>query len=296
MITGDIILLARERLQDTKSPYLWEDWELFLYLQQVYNEWVKETGSIRDFSSSFCIIPILCNQPTYSLNAQITEVEYGYLQTCKRFVKTATDLYVSQFIPDWLTATGDTDYLVPDYDQGYFRIARYPDSTLGYFSGAVTFTSATKTIAQTGTVFGPPLVAGDSVVISGTVSNNGTFTVVTATTGSFTVSETVVTETATAVIIRKVMDTLILTVTRLGTPITRVGSETQSPEMRTEDHIKLVDGIMREAYLKKDSDTLDPKASTDHGQIFERNKLMAKWEKDNLRNGDTVARPDYGAL
>jgi hypothetical protein len=302
MITSDILSLSRERLQDTKAPFLWESWELLLYLNQAYNEWVKESGCILDDSTPAIIqIPILCNQPTYALHPQITEVRYGRLFTAKKDVKVKSDIWLSQFILDWKYATGTVEYMVPDYDSGKIRVVRFPDPSLGYFSKAFVFTASDNSISQTGAKFSGTLSAGDEVVISGTTSNGtdiipATFTVVTATADSFTVLEDITDETASAGVIRKVIDTLYLTVTRLGAALTATGMDTQSPEMRTEDHIKLVDGIMREAYLKKDADTLDPKASMEHGEIFEHNKLKARAAKDNLRWSEVVARPDFGSL
>ena len=302
MVTSDILSLSRERLQDTKAPFLWESWELLLYLNQVYNEWVKESGCILDDSTPAIIqIPILCNQPTYTLHPQIVEVRYGRLYTAKKDVKVKGDIWLSQFIQDWKYATGEVEYMVPDYDSGKIRVVRFSDPSLGYFSGALVFAAADNSISQTGAKFSDTLSAGDEVVISGTTSNGtdaipATFTVVIAAADSFTVLEDITDETASAGVIRKVIDTLYLTVTRLGASLTATGMDTQSPEIRIEDHIKLVDGIMREAYLKKDADTLDQKASAEHGEIFEHNKLMARAAKDNLRWSEVVARPDFGSL
>lgn len=63
---------------------------------------------------------------------------------------------------------------------------------LQFFSGSVTFTAATKTMAATGIEAG--LTVGDELVLTGTVSNNGTFTVATLATNSLTVNEAVVNE------------------------------------------------------------------------------------------------------
>lgn len=67
---------------------------------------------------------------------------------------------------------------------------------LQYFSGNVTYTAATKTMAGTNIHVG--WAVGDEIVVAGTVSNNGTFTIATLGTDSFTVNETVVNEGAIA--------------------------------------------------------------------------------------------------
>jgi hypothetical protein len=63
---------------------------------------------------------------------------------------------------------------------------------LQYFNGSVTFTGVSKTMAATGIETG--WTVGDEFVITGTVSNNGTFTIATLGTNTLTVNETVTNE------------------------------------------------------------------------------------------------------
>jgi hypothetical protein len=63
---------------------------------------------------------------------------------------------------------------------------------LQYFNGSVTFTGASKTMAATNIHVG--LTVGDEFVITGTVSNNGTFTIATLGTNTMTVNEAVTNE------------------------------------------------------------------------------------------------------
>jgi len=63
---------------------------------------------------------------------------------------------------------------------------------LQYFSGSITFTAATKTLAATGIETG--WTVGDTFIVAASVSNNNTFTIATLGTNSLTVNETVVNE------------------------------------------------------------------------------------------------------
>jgi hypothetical protein len=81
---------------------------------------------------------------------------------------------------------------------------------------SVTF-NANKTISTTAlTSPFSSLTAGDKVTISGTVSNNATFTVVTSSAQSFTVSETVVGETAASTVIETQKDFTVTTGDKLA--------------------------------------------------------------------------------
>jgi hypothetical protein len=75
--------------------------------------------------------------------------------------------------------------------QEYVNILNTTEN-LQYFSGSVTFTDTTKTMAATGIHTG--FSTGDRIVVAGSVNNNGTFTIATLGTNSLTVNETVVTE------------------------------------------------------------------------------------------------------
>jgi len=60
---------------------------------------------------------------------------------------------------------------------------------LQYFNGSITFTAVSKTMAATGIHTG--WTVGDQFVMTGTASNNGTFTIATLGTNTLTVNETV---------------------------------------------------------------------------------------------------------
>ncbi len=86
---------------------------------------------------------------------------------------------------------------------------------------------------------------------------------------------------------RKVSADANLDMTVLRLPVNPVTTETPNavPEINSRFHIYLVDGIMAEAYLKEDTQTLDPqKAQTHEGRFLAGVDLM---EKAAIRKRDT---------
>jgi len=153
----------------------------------------------------------------------------------------------------------------------------------------------TKTFTLAGQGFSTYLAVGNQVDIAGTL-NDGVFTVASVAADSFTVDEAVQTETV-ATVVRKVRDTLLLSVTRLPLSQLTIGAwQTQSPEIVSTDHNKLISGILRKAYLKRDSQTFDPKAAETHRLLFERDKGKAKTARDRLRHPAQILRPDAGTV
>jgi hypothetical protein len=80
-----------------------------------------------------------------------------------------------------------------------------------------TFTAATKTIAKASAGFSSTnLLVGDQVIITGSVSNNGTFTMATLVDGAITVNEVIVTEAAGASVTLKENTNLVLSNVNIG--------------------------------------------------------------------------------
>jgi len=315
MFTTDILLAARtDYLDDIVIPYKWSDVELLRHLNKALNEWCRETGCIRDTTTSaICKTLLLANQHTYALDPRITEIHtpcniINYDSVLEQYttkkVEVISDSYVDDMMTGWRTAYGGTGYLIPDYDYGHFRIVRYGSPDDGYWTGAFTFTGGTtKSIFQTGATFSDLLEVGDQVWMTGTVSNGTTavpktFTVVTVSTTSFTVSETITDETvASGGIMQKVIDTLWLTVSRLPlADLTIAGIATESPEIASQYHIYLIDGILRDAYMKQDSQCYNKQLAMEHRGLFETSKRKGKATRDWLRNSNETARPRLGTL
>jgi hypothetical protein len=303
MVSKDIIWSARLKLDDTVKNYLWDDPELLSYLNTVHNEWCRETGCLRDdVTSEICKIPLLANKLTYPMDPRIIEVHNGWLSSGWPKIDVKDEIWADRNAYSWRTQGGEVRFIIPDYATGYLKVVRFPKLTLGYWTGAFTFTALSKTIAQTGADFSL-LAIGNQVVISGTLHNGTiavpeTFTIVTVGTGSFTVAESIVDETvASGGIMQKVTDTLNLSVSRL--PLVQLTLdlwETQSPEIRFDYHSALVNGILREAYQKQDSQCLDKAKAEEHRGLFEKSKTKTYNEIQRLRYGPTVLTPNRGRL
>ena len=291
------------------SDCLWSDELLLRHLNTVLNEWCRETGVLRDHTTaSICKTLILANQRIYPMSPLITEIHNGYLDNGSPMVLPKDETWLDDNIGSWKrdASVGAILFLLADYDQSFFQTIYYPASSMGYWSGAVNFanlgSTITHTIGSTESNFSNLLKVADQVVVSGSVLNGTTavpktLTVTSVSTSSFTVSETLADETAPAGIIQKVTDTLRLSVSRLPLlQLTMADIATQSPEIRSDYHPYLVHGILREAYMKQDSQCLDVNKSKEHKDIFEYRKNQARNERDNLRRSVKNFRPHPGAL
>ncbi len=291
----------------TNHKPLWPDETLLRHLTTALNEWCRETGCLRDHTTeAVCKIPILCNQRSYAMDSRITEIHKGYLDHGSPLVLPKTDQWLDENVSNWKRTTGSVLWFLPDYDQGYLETIYYPPSSMGYWAATaavpITFTALGGIIAKTGGLFSTLLKATDQVVISGTALNGTNavpkiFTVTSVSSDSFTVSEAVANESSTTGIIKKVIDTMWLTVSRLPlVPLTIGDISAQSPEIRADYHPYLVHGICREAYSKQDSQTLDVAKAKTHKDEFSHWKRQARGERDWLRQSETTMKPHPGAL
>jgi len=300
MFTKKILSGARDKLDDWKGYgkgfELWNDSELFDALVSAINDWVRETRCFRDSSTeAICKVPLLANQHTFPMDSRIIAVHEGRLLSGWPYIQVKDELWLSDHLYSWQTRTGYPRYVVPDYEVGKLRAVPYFNAE-GYFSGTMTFTAGDNKITMAGAKFSDFLSAGTQVVISTTVSNNGTKTVVTASADDFTVSETVTDETVSTVV-QKIMDTLWLSTDRL--PLIQVSLanwESESPEINFDYHAKLVYGILREAYEKDDAETYDPELAAKYRGIFQGHINKAKKEKLRLRHSTRVLRPNPGLI
>ncbi len=299
MYTKAIIDGARNKIDDWtgygKGKELWPDAELLPYLNNAQNDWARQTRCFRDYSTeAICKVLLLANQHTYTMDSRIVAVHEGRLESGWPYIDVKDEIWLSDYVYSWQTLTGDPRYILPDAEVGKLRVIPYFD-TDGYFTGTMEGVAGTKTFTLAGQNFSTYLEDGDEVDIRG-ILNSGVFTVASATADSFTVDETIQTETV-ATVVREVMDTLWLSVDRLPlNQLTLAAWETQSPEINFDYHTKLIDGILREAYEKNDSETYDPQAATKHRGLFQLHVAMAKKEKLRLRHSTRVLRPHPGTI
>jgi len=293
---------ARDKLDDKVQELLWSDSELIGCANTVLNEWCRETGCLRDDkTTAICQIPLLANVLTYPMDNRIIQIHNGWLDSGWAHIDVKDEIWLDRHVYMWRKQGGDQRFILPDYSSGYMKVARFPKPERGYFSGAFTFAAASNSITQTGTNF-TVLVPGDKIVVSGTVLNGttaapSTFTIVTSQLNFVTVIETIADESAAAAAISKIVDNLNISVSRLPlNQLTLANWDTQSPEIRFDYHPYLIEGILREAYQKQDSQCLDVNKSEEHGKNFQKAKDKAYNEIQRLRQGPTVFIPNPGRL
>ena len=266
-----------EILDDNITPYLWADSELIKVLNDTRDELAEENLIITDQSTtSLTEVKLLSNINLHAVSDLVLMARFGRLKTDEYDLIRTTEDYLDGNITDWRNQTGSHPmYFCPSAANGYLSIApKYDDE--GEYLGAsnISFVSGTKTIVQPTGDFSD-LAVGDEINVSGTVSNNGYFTVATSGTTSFTVTSALVTEGSTSAVIRKVRDTLILSINRLSvTAFTEadITSASAITDIKPLHHAKLFNGMAKRLYLKPDSETFDKGKAEYHRNLFELDK------------------------
>lgn len=299
---ADVINWTREEvLDDTDAQkYLWSNTELIHLLNRCYNEIVKAGLPITDQTTAAIRgIKLLSNVGVYALDSRVIQVTHARLQddTTYPALTRTTEKRLNETVSDWRNETGTPREYCPGAYSGYLSIyPKFDDSYEVEGSSDISFVALTKTISQAGGDLSA-YVSGDEVYISGTDDNNGYFTVDVAGTASFTVTETLVDESDTSAVIRKVMDTLLMTVSRLPTArftIADITAETEITDIR-EDHIDgLMDGIAKRAFLKPDSYTYYPQKAEYHRGLFEEFKKEVRRDMILLHKPDKSRVPRSG--
>jgi len=296
MTVTDIINYTRSSVLDDADPqkYLWEDVELIFLLNRAYNEIIK-IPYIKDQSTTAIVqIKLLSNLGVYSLDSRILKIDSARLSVNNISMDRELETRLDATITGWRDLTGTPKKYCPGAYSGYMSI--YPKfDNVGEVIGAsnISFDLATKTISGVNlSVF----VAGDSFNVSGTTLNNGYYTVATAGT-SIIVSETLADELNQSATIRKVRDTMLLNVGRLGTArftVADIAANTEITEMR-DDHVEgLTDGIAKRAFLKPDTYTYFPQKAEYHRGLFEEFKKVVKRDIILLHKPDKSRVPRSG--
>lgn len=288
-----------EVLDDNIEPYLWSNIEVINHLNDTIDECAEENLVISDQNTaSVTTVKLLSNTTLHAVSDSIIHVRFGRLNSTGYGLVKTTEDWLNAEVSDWRDTTGtDPTHFAPSAMKGYLSIYPRYDSTY-YFAGNsdISFVSGTKTISQaTGDFSG--LVAGNEINISGTTNNNGYFTIVTVGTTSFTVSETVTTETNTSAIIKKVEDSLLLSVNRM--PLTAftvadIAAETVITDIKAIHHAKLFNGAAKRAYLKPDSETYDKGKAEYHRQLFDKDKRRMKLTTILGAKPDKTRKPRSG--
>jgi len=289
-------------LQDATLPYHWEDEELIYCLNRCYNELVKSALLIKDQSTTAVMeIKLLSNLGIYALDSRVIQATQARLETdnTQTPLTRTTEIRLNQTVSDWRNETGTPREYIPSYSSGYLCVyPKFDDE--GEYVGVsnISFVSGTKTISQTSGDFSD-LTAGGEVTVTGATNsaNNSTFTVATVGTDSFTVTGVLTSELTSSATIRLVRDTLLMTVSRLGTArfvVSDIENDTEITDIRDDHADGLVDGIAKRAFLKPNSQTLDPKKAEYHRGLFEEFKKEVRRDMILLNKPDKSRVPRSG--
>lgn len=284
MTVEEILALARTRLDDWKGygqqKELWTDEENLASLNSSYKELVKDTRCVVDSSTpALTVYSILTNTFEYSYDYRVVEIKSARLASYGVPLTIRDEAYMDEHHYNWRSRTGDPRILIPEYQTKMFRIFPYISGTTDLTVNA-TFTAATKIISAGS---GLNVFSGVTQInIDGSTNNEGNFSVVSVSDTQIEVSGTLVDEGPVSVRIRKVEDTVNLTIARLPlTAFTLAAKATTSPEIDDTYHEKLVHGIMKDAYLKPDAETLNPTAAGNHLGLF--NALKEEIKRDTIK-------------
>ncbi len=245
-----------EILDDNKRPYKWTNLGLITNLNRAYEELARDSWCIIDSeTASVCRVPLYASQTLHSLSPKVLYVFNGATMESNGWPLPKRSEGLMSGMINWKNVEGTPQIIIMDSSRR--RISVFPKfNSTGLWQGAsnVSFVTATSTISLAAADFDDDLEAGDSFLISGTVSNNGVFTVSTVSATEIVTVEALVNESNVSAKIQLERDAAILRVARLplvpyveadldlGTPPT--------PEIDSQWHYGLANGIAKYCFLK----------------------------------------------
>lgn len=301
MNVSEVINITRKTaLMDYIPPYQWEDDELIFCLNRAFNELIKMPLIKDQTTTAITRIKLLSNVGAYAYDSRVLQIDNARFLTNVNYgpLNKTTEGRLDKTISNWRNETGiPREYVVDGYS-GYITI--YPKfDSVGEVVGSsnISFNFVTMTISQTSGDLSA-FAVGDEINVSGTTNNDVYFTVVTAGTTSIVVSGTMTMETNTSATLRKVRDTLLLSVKRLGATrfvVSDIENDTVISELRDDQAEGLIDGIAKRAFLKPHSQTLDPNKAEHHRGLFEEFKKGVKRDLILLNKPDRSRVPRSGS-
>lgn len=299
MTIEEILALARTRLDDWKGygqqKELWTDEENLASLNSSYRELLKDTKCIVDSSTAtLTIYSILTNTPEYPYDYRLVEIKSARIASYGNPLVLRDEAYMDEHHWNWRLRTGDPRILIPEYQSKKFRLFPYLVGTTDVTVSA-TFVAATKKITAAS---GLNIFSGVAQInIDGSVSNDSNFSVASVLDTEIGVSETLVNEGPITIRIRKIEDTVNLTIARLPlTAFTLALKASTTPELDDTYHEKLVHGIMKDAYLKPDAETLNQQAASNHLTLFATLKEEIKRDTIRRRHATRNLTPHRGMI
>lgn len=117
----ELIDKFRTLTKDKSLPYMWEDDDIKLWLNEAQEEAALRARLLFDKTSDFCTIAVtVAAGSVYTLDPLINEIEYAYLITASgiRHKITATDrMHLDDWDPYWREYTGVPKWFIQDDTQ-----------------------------------------------------------------------------------------------------------------------------------------------------------------------------------
>ena len=138
MTPGELLALFRTESRDLQSPYLWEDPEVYGYMNAAQEMFCRFTDGINDSSSSVTQLVVTANSPTVDLDPSLRRIRQARLLSTNQFltILNPEDVELGNFVYDDygiqrssgldLTATGTPRYLITGMDDTAARLSPIP--------------------------------------------------------------------------------------------------------------------------------------------------------------------------
>jgi len=271
MTHNEIILLARDFLEDTAEPYRWGTATLIACYNAALEKFYRRVYPVIEESASFCTIEIPCNTYSLAFDPRIIDVEHCWLNSNGNWLTKKNLKWLNTYYPAWRD-TSSTAPLIYCPDPDSLKMWIYPKyvntrEVLG--ASNVTFATGPNTITYALGGLTAKYAIGNRIEITNAGANNMVVTVTNVSGTVITVSQTLTAAVNTSAILRKIEDSFRLSVYRLPLASVTNATLTSSPEVRTQWHMGFIHGIMAEAYGKQDTDTYDPKSRANAMAAFE---------------------------
>lgn len=297
MTNQEILDLARSWLEDTLEPYKWSTSELIHCYNAAIEKFYRRVYPFQTDSASFCTIDVPCNTYELVMDYRIIDVEHAWLNTEETWLTKKTSKWLDTYNPMWRNDDGTPVVYVPDPESLKMWIWPKYDADNEITGAAnISFTTGPNVITYAAGGLDEIYAAGDRIQVTGTTSNNATVTVTVAAHTTLTVSQTLIAEPNTSAILRKIEDSIKMSVYRLPLTEVSLANLTSSPEVRSMWHRGFVHGILAEAYTKQDTETYDPESHQKALDAFEDVIQGAMLSTIDSRQDGQVCHAHYGMI
>ncbi|HEY9471114.1 MAG TPA: hypothetical protein VIQ76_16025 [Propionibacteriaceae bacterium] len=138
MTPGELLALFRTESRDLQSPYLWEDSEIYGYMNAAQEMFCRFTDGINDSTTSATQLTVTTGTPTVDLDPSLRRIRQARLLSTNQFltILNPEDVELGNFVYDDygiqrssgidLTATGTPRYLITGMDDTTARLSPIP--------------------------------------------------------------------------------------------------------------------------------------------------------------------------